>query len=458
MSYNDFLRHPVTPRSTYRLETALGKLLWECGRCVLQVAYNHLEPDDPQQMPRLLRSGLSDYRRNRKTRTMIATLFGHVSLRRFIYQAIEAGEAGIFPLQIALGITAGQATPALADVAGRLMADLPQQQTLAVLRERYGVRWSVGTLRKVIASLAETLAPLREEAQVKYLVGLLQQAARATKNGRPSLVVGRDGIMIPMQRAWEEASTASITVYDASGKRWGTTYLGCMPEAGQETMTQQLTQLLTGVLTTWNRPLPRLHYVTDAGYHPQDYFRTVLCRMRHPTTNARLRWTWSVDYFHAAERITVLAESLFGFTSAAKAWAEAQRKILKTKRNGALRVIQAARALRRSRGLKRNRRKFDVALGYLWKYREHMAYTKYKRNGLPIGSGVTEAACKTIFTQRMKLSGMRWKNISGQHVLDLRVILRGNIWETVRMSWLHHARQPVTCNSKEFATLAAKRR
>ena len=268
-----------------------------------------------------MRSGLSDYRRNRKTRTTIATLFGHVSLRRFIYQAVEAGEAGIFPLQIALGITAGQATPALADVVGRLMADLPQQQTLAVLRERYGVRWSVGTLRKVMASLAETLAPLREEAQVNYLVSRLQQAARATKNGRPSLVVGRDGIMIPMQRAWEEASTASITVYDASGKRWGTTYLGYMPEAGQETMTQQLTQLLTGVLTAWHGPLPRLHYVTDAGHHPQDYFRTVLCRMRHPTTNARLRWTWSVDYFHAAERITVLAESLFGFTPAAKAWA-----------------------------------------------------------------------------------------------------------------------------------------
>ncbi len=53
-----------------------------------------------------------------------------------------------------------------------------------------------------------------------------------------------------------------------------------------------------------------------------------------------------MDFFHAAERITVLAEALFGFTPAAKAWAEKQRKILKTKRNGALRVIQAARPLR----------------------------------------------------------------------------------------------------------------
>ena len=449
------MRHPVTPLSTYRFETALGKLLWECGRSVLQVTYNHLEPDDPQQMPPLLRSGLSDYRRNRKTRTTMATLFGHVSLRRFIYQAVEAGEAGIFPLQIALGITAGQATPALADVVGRLMADLPQQQTLAVLRERYGVCWSVGTLRKVTASLAEALAPLRQEAQVDYLLELFQKATKSTKNGRPSLVVGRDGIMIPMRPAWEEASTASITVYDQTGKRWGTTYLGYMPEAGQETMTAQLTQLITAVLTAWHGPLPRLHYVTDAGYHPQDYFRAVLCRMKHPTTNQRLKWSWSVDFFHAAERITVLAESLFGCTAAAKAWATKQRKILKTKRNGAFRVVQAARTLRRSRGLKRDRRKFEGALGYLWKYREHMAYTKYKRNGLPIGSGVTEAACKTIFAQRLKLSGMRWETDSGQHVLDLRVILRGNVWTRVRDCWLTRASQPETCKTTKSAPCAA---
>ena len=452
------MRRPVTPLSTYRFETALGKLLWELGRAILQVAYNRLEPDDPQHMPRLLRSGLSDYRRSRKTPTTIATLFGKVSLRRFIYQAVEAGEAGIFPLQIALGVTAGQATPALADVVGRLMADLPQQQVLAVLRERYGVCWSVGTLRKVTGSLAEALAPLRQEAQVSYLVGLLDQAAKATKHGRPSLVVGRDGVMIPMRPAWEEASTASLTVYDSTGKRWGTTYLGYMPEAGQETMTEQLTHLLTAVLTAWEGPVPRLHYVTDAGYHPQDYFRSVLCRMRHPTTNARLRWSWSVDFFHAAERITVLAEALFGFTPAAKAWAEKQRKILKTKRNGALRVIQAARALRRSRGLKRDRRKFEAALAYLWKYREHMAYAKYKRNGLPIGSGVTEAACKTIVTQRMKLSGMRWVHDTGQRILDLRVILRGNVWKQVRATWLTRARMPEVCNPTNSAMSALKTR
>ena len=438
----------MTPLSTYRFETALAKVLWECGRSMVQLTYSRLEPDDPHLLPRQICVGLSHYRRNRKTPTTISTLFGKVGVRRFIYQALEVGEAGVFPLELALGLTAGQATPALADVVGRLIADLPQQQTLAVLRERYAVCWSVATLRKVTGALAKTLAPLRHDAQVIYLVDLLQKAHNSSGNGRPSLVVGRDGIMTPMRASWEEASTASVTVYDHKGNRLGTTYLGRMPESGQGPLTQQLTALLKDVLAAWNGPLPRLHYVTDAGHHPQDYFRTVLSRMKHPRTNAQLRWTWSVDFFHAAERITVLAEALFGFTPAAKAWADKQRKILKTKSNGAVRLVQAARALRRSRGLKRDRRKFEAALAYLWKYRQYMAYARYKRNGLPIGSGVTEAACKTIFTQRFKLSGMRWQKDSGQNVLDLRVILRGGVWRQVRERWL---KLPISCNLTKSA-------
>ena len=40
--------------------------------------------------------------------------------------------------------------------------------------------------------------------------------------------------------------------------------------------------------------------------------------------------------------------------------------------------------------------------------------------GLPIGSGVVEAACKTLVTERMKRSGMRWREAGGQAILTLR--------------------------------------
>ncbi|MBK8943584.1 MAG: hypothetical protein IPM79_39820 [Polyangiaceae bacterium] len=49
-----------------------------------------------------------------------------------------------------------------------------------------------------------------------------------------------------------------------------------------------------------------------------------------------------------------------------------------------------------------------------------MRYAELREQGLPIGTGVTEAACKTLVTQRMKQSGMRWGKEGGQAILNLR--------------------------------------
>ena len=44
------------------------------------------------------------------------------------------------------------------------------------------------------------------------------------------------------------------------------------------------------------------------------------------------------------------------------------------------------------------------------------------KNHRQIGSGVVEAANKTLVTQRMKRSGMRWKTESGQAILTFRAL------------------------------------
>ena len=51
-----------------------------------------------------------------------------------------------------------------------------------------------------------------------------------------------------------------------------------------------------------------------------------------------------------------------------------------------------------------------------------MRYAKAQSQNLPIGSGVVEAACKTLATQRMKRSGMRWRHAGGQAILTLRAL------------------------------------
>src|SRR5947209_14565388 len=72
---------------------------------------------------------------------------------------------------------------------------------------------------------------------------------------------------------------------------------------------------------------------------------------------------------------------------------------------------------------------FWKAYRYVRRHQRWMDYPGARRRGLPIGSGVTEAACKTVFTQRFKRSGMRWHHESAQVILDLRVIHLSGIWE-----------------------------
>jgi hypothetical protein len=69
------------------------------------------------------------------------------------------------------------------------------------------------------------------------------------------------------------------------------------------------------------------------------------------------------------------------------------------------------------------------AITYLENHGERMSYALARQNGLPIGSGGVEAACKSLVTLRMKRPGSRWKEDSGQRVLDLRSLVLSDRWE-----------------------------
>jgi len=68
-----------------------------------------------------------------------------------------------------------------------------------------------------------------------------------------------------------------------------------------------------------------------------------------------------------------------------------------------------------------------------------MRYHDYASRHIPLGSGVTEAACKTIFSQRLKLSGMRWTHV-GARTMNLRVILLSQTWHGTFASYEWHCR------------------
>jgi hypothetical protein len=437
-----FRRAGPTPRGCHRFETRLQELLRELGRIIVEWALNHLEPHDREDLPAQIESGGTWYRRRCKTpNRSVATAFGTITLWRMLYQDIHGVEPSIFPLEIRLGLEAGRATPALAERAARAAVTLPQDAVLAVLRDDHGVRWSATTLRAVIAGVAAGMGPHRRDAQADRLLGWLEQADRSSGSRKPVLAVGRDGLMLPIrgQACYREGATATVSVYDRRGRRLGTAYLGRMPEPGQGTLSGQLTALIEAVLRRWTGPPPRLAYITDGGTLQTRYYRRVLQRMSDPHhLGRRLRWQWVIDYYHASGYLTQRAEALFSDAREGASWARKMGRWLKEKPRGIYRVLHSAAAIRRRRIIvsAAKREQYRTAYAYLRKRIRWLDYSGYRRDHLPIGSGVTEAACKTVFTQRMKQSGMTWNGESGQWIVDLRVIHLSGVWSEVYQSYL----------------------
>ena len=434
-SLREFVSKPVSPQVAFDLEQQVRAQLRELGRAGVEWAHNHVEPNQTDVLPAHVEFDVGLYTRlKHKTPQDVATVFGKIRLWRVGYRPTQkTGDPTIFPLAQQLGIVAS-ATPALAERAARYQGETGanQRQTLQRLKQEHGVNWGVKKLRQGTNRVAEAMTEHRHDVQVEKLLQMLEQAWTGTGKHKPVLSIGRDGISfgVPIRGGtiFEVASAGTVTVMNRRGQRLGTVYLAYMPESKQGTMSDRLTHLVKKVLERWERPLPRLCYVTDAGDNETTYYNKVLRRMRHPRTGEKLEWVRVVDYYHASERLWKIAEALFGKRPEARAWARRMQKLLK-KPNGIRRVLNSAAALQSRHELKGARKEeFRKAYNYLRARTKYMRYAAYKRVGIPCGSGVTEAACKTIYTQRLKLSGMRWKKAGAQTILNLRVLLLSGVW------------------------------
>lgn len=431
-----FRSEGASPESTCRFEMELAGLVTELARRIVEWTLNDVEPVDRTLMPRELFWRGDHYRLKRLSPTRnLNCLFGKIRIRRWLYEPTEGlGLSSLFPLELQLGVVAGVATPALADRVAQLSVDLSQRHVLTVLQAEHRVSWGVETLKKVTAGMAEAMSPFRHTAQVEQVVGWLAKAAAMPGPRRITLSVGRDGVMLPIRRLknYREAAAATVSVFDRWGRRLGTVYLGQMPQFGQEAISDDLTRLVRDVLGSWKEPL-RLVYVTDAGFHPRDYFENVLSRLPNPhRPGAYYQWEWVVDYYHACQYITDLAEAIFGPGRAAHSWAAKMRRVLKEKPDGVFRVLRSAGALKTIRGLVGEESDYQSAYAFLRNHAPWMDYSRYRRLKSPIGSGVTEAACKILFSQRFKRAGMKWDIDGGKPIVALRAIHLSGIWSAVR--------------------------
>jgi hypothetical protein len=441
-----------TPLTTYTLELQLKAVFDEAARALLQQEFNRLEPDDKTQAAAKVRYQGQTYRLNKKTKADIATSFGPLTLWSFLYLCSDDGEPGLHPLHVRLGIADGGATAALAERVARWAVDYSQREVRQWLQAEHGLRWSNDRLRKVLRAFRRTVVLFRAEAQQQRLLQWLAEAAQSRGRHRPVLALGRDGVMVPIRaHGYQEASTATVSVYDRRGKRRGTVYLGQMPQPHQTALTEALTAVATAVLRQWSGPLPRLVYVTDKGQAQDDYYWRVLRRQRHPRQpGQRLAWEWVLDFFHVCGYLGKLREALFAVKG--WRWYERMRHWLRHRAQGVANILRSAlQHFNRRKLSKAARQAFWKAYRYLRRHSRWMAYARYRRQGLPIGSGVTEAACKTVFTQRLKRSGMRWHKESGQVIVDLRVLHLSGVWQEVVRRDLQARRLPERVSSQRQA-------
>jgi len=125
-----------------------------------------------------------------------------------------------------------------------------------------------------------------------------------------------------------------------------------------------------------------------------------------------------VDFYHAAEHLHAALAAAYGDTSLkCQEQFVKLRHVLRHEPEGAAKVI---RALAYQRNRHPRSKKIAKELKYFRRNRQRMDYAQMAEQFFPIGSGVTEAACKTLATQRMKRSGMRWRHEGGQAILTLR--------------------------------------
>ena len=134
-----------------------------------------------------------------------------------------------------------------------------------------------------------------------------------------------------------------------------------------------------------------------------------------------------LDFYHLGENVHKARRSVYGEEDAAgKAWAD---EVMHGFKHGGYeatwQTIVSWRTTLRGPG---KRRAADQLLGYVSERREMILYPEFIEKGWQIGSGPTEATCKTL-TARLKGSGMRWDASNAEGVMALEALSQSGLWK-----------------------------
>lgn len=365
---------------------------------------------------------------------------GPVRVERHLYRPARRNAKSICPLELRAGILNGYWTPRAARQGALVMAHLPASTAELLFQELGAMQPSRSTLDR----LPRTLSAHWEAHRTEWEAAV--QSREMVPAEATTLAISVDGGMVPLKpheaertertakrtapgkqasgpTGYREVGGGTLALYDGEGERLQTVQYARMPEQQKVTLGQQLHAEAQAILGA--RPDLRRVYLAD-GAETNWEVRTELERAVGGTATESVQ---IVDFYHACEHRKGGCDASWGErTARGHAEFARLRTLLKEADEGAARIIRTLQ-YHQGRATGSRRKRIRAALTYFRRQQGRLHYALYQRQHLPIGSGVGEAACKTLVTQRLKGAGMAWTMAGGQAILTLRSLLQSGRWE-----------------------------
>jgi hypothetical protein len=363
----------------------------------------------------------STLRRVVRSEQTYMTAAGPVSVMRTLYKdRSDPAERSVVPMDLKVGIVGGFWTPHAASQAAWVVAQMTPKTGEDLFRRMGNMAPSKSTLDRLPKELAERVNDDRASFEAELRDAMIVPEHATT------VMVSLDGVLAPMNdggavekkaktaargqitkgpAGYREVGCATLSFYDQDGDCLAAVRMARMPEPHKASLKKSLLAELKCALD--QRPDLRVVKAADGAIDNWTFLR-----------NEVPDGVEVVDFFHAAEHLNDAIAAAYGVgtVESRRKFADLRHVLLEDP-EGVTKVIRALTYLRN-----KHPGKTDVAkeLAYFRKRRDRMRYAELREQGLPIGTGVTEAACKTLVTQRMKQSGMRWGKEGGQAILNLR--------------------------------------
>jgi hypothetical protein len=394
------VRIPLS-RSLVDTEQAIQQALNEAGLLATTEALKQFDTDGSP-----LRIGQARYTSKGQEPKGYQTPYGEAVVARHVYQTAQGG-ATFCPLERDARIILAS-TPRFAQMVSHKYAEMAGARVVADLEVNHGRKTSLNVIQR-LADAVGSVAQAKEE-QWHYATPELGEPVR-------TIGIGLDGTcMLLVAEGYRQAMVGTLSLYDGEGERLHTIYVAATPEYGKETFQQRLDREIKHVQGLY--PKARLTAVADGASDNWDFL-------------GRYTDDGCVDFHHATGYLSGAAKAAHpGSFRQREEWLEERCHRLKHRAGAAAAILAELEGLTGQELTESAQEDLEKAVSYFRNQQGRMDYARRVRSGLPIGSGVTEAACKTLVKMRLCRSGAKWREQGAALVLSLRTLsyTRGR-WE-----------------------------